>query len=105
MRAGLLKDTITFQQPVSVKDIYGADSIRWDNVITTRAQVSYNSGQRQNQNNEIVHSYTITFTIRYYHNINERMIIVWKGNKYRILSINRELYKQSITIITELINE
>lgn len=105
MRAGLLTEEITIQTPVSIKDIYGADSIRWDNIINTRAQVSYNSGQRQNQNNEIVHSYTITFTIRYYHNVNERMIIIWKGNKYRILSINRELYKQSITITTELINE
>lgn len=105
MRAGLLRDTVTFKEPVSVKNEYGADSIRWDDVISTRAQVSYNSGQRQNQNNEIVHSYTITFTIRYYHKINERMVILWKGNKYRILSINRELYKQSITIISELINE
>lgn len=105
MRAGLLTEEITIQTPVSIKDIYGADSIRWDNIINTRAQVSYNSGKRQNQNNEIVHSYTITFTIRYYHNVNELMIIIWKGNKYRILSINRELYKQSITIITELINE
>lgn len=46
MRAGLLKDIITFREPVSIKDMYGADSIRWDNVITTRAQVSFNSGQR-----------------------------------------------------------
>lgn len=105
MRAGLLTEEITIQAPVTIKDIYGADSIRWDDVISTRSQVSFNSGQRQNQNNEIVHSYTITFTIRYYHNINERMIIVWKGNRYKILSINREIHKQSITIITELINE
>ena len=33
------------------------------------------------------------------------LIHIWNGNKYRILSINRELYKQSITIVTELINE
>lgn len=105
MRAGLLTEEIMIKEPVAVKDMYGANQTRWDDVTSTRAQVTFNSGQRQNQNNEIVHSYTITFTIRYYHKVDERMIIVWKGNRYRILSINRELYKQSITIITELINE
>nr|WP_244668142.1 hypothetical protein [Phocaeicola vulgatus] len=43
--------------------------------------------------------------MRLYHKVNEQMRIIWNGNKYRILSINRELYKQSITIVTELINE
>ena len=37
MRAGLLRDTVTFKEPVSVKNEYGADSIRWDDVISTRA--------------------------------------------------------------------
>lgn len=105
MRAGLLRDSITIQEPVVVTDIYGGSSIEWRDIVNTRTQVNFNSGNRQNQNNEIITTYTITFTIRFYHKINEKMRIVWNGNKYRILSINRELYKQSITIITELINE
>ena len=40
-----------------------------------------------------------------YHRVNEQMRILWNGKKYRILSISPELYKQSITIITELVNE
>ena len=87
------------------QDVYGANGIDWKDAISTRAQVTYNSGNRQNQNNEIIHCYTVTFTIRLYHKVNEQMRIIWNGNKYRILSINRELYKQSITIVTELINE
>lgn len=105
MRAGLLQNPITIQEAISIKDGFGANSIEWKDVVSTRAQVTYNNGNRQNQNNEIVHSYTVTFTIRLYHRINEGMRIIWNGNKYRILSINRELYKQSITIVTELINE
>ena len=97
MRAGLLNYPITIQEPVTVKDVYGANGINW--------KVTYNTGNRQNQNNEIIHCYTVTFTIRLYHKVNEQMRIIWNGNKYRILSINRELYKQSITIVTELINE
>ena len=105
MRAGLLNNPITIQEPITLKDVYGANGIDWKDAINTRAQVAYNSGNRQNQNNEIIHCYTVTFTIRLYHKVNEQMRIIWNGNKYRILSINRELYKQSITIVTELINE
>lgn len=105
MRAGLLTEPITIKEPIIIKDEFGGNAIDWKDVISTRAKVTYNSGSRQNQNNEIVNTYTVTFTIRLYHRIDEPMRILWNGNKYRILSINRELYKQSITIITELINE
>lgn len=105
MRAGFLKYVITIQQPITVQNEYGANGIDWIDVISTRAKADYNSGNRQNENNEIVHNQTITFTIRYYHNIKDDMRIIWNGNKYRILSINKEIYKQSTTIITELIND
>ena len=105
MRAGDLKYVITIQQPITVQNEYGANGIDWKDVISTRAKAEQNSGNRQNENNEIVHTYTITFTIRYYHNITDDMRIIWNGNKYRILSINKEIYKQSATIITELIND
>lgn len=105
MQAGLLREPITVQEPVTIKDNYGANTTDWKDVISTRAQVTYNNGNRQNQNNEIVHTYTITFTIRLYHRVDELMRIIWNGKKYRILSINKELYKQSVTITTELINE
>lgn len=105
MRAGELRETITIQQPAVIQDDYGANGIEWKNVISTRAKAIYNSGNRQNENNEIVHNSTITFTIRYYHNVTDDMRIIWNGNKYRIVSIYKELYKQSTTIITEIIND
>lgn len=105
MRAGDLRETITIQQPITIQNEYGANGIEWKDVISTRAKADYNSGNRQNENNEIVHNHTITFTMRYYHKVSDDMRIIWNGNKYRILSINKEIYKQSTTIITELINE
>lgn len=50
MRAGLLNYPITIQEPITLKDVYGANGIDWKDA--TRAQVTYNSGNRQNQNNE-----------------------------------------------------
>jgi len=87
MEAGLLKEVITIERPVVVKDEFGANKIDWETFIEkTRAGVSYNSGNRVNENNEIIFAYTVIFTIRLYHNIDERMRILWNKNKYRILS-------------------
>ena len=49
MRAGLLNYPITIQEPITLKDVYGANGIDWKDAISTRAQITYNSGNRQNQ--------------------------------------------------------
>jgi len=41
-------------------------------------------------NNEVIWSYQVNFTIRVYHQVNEKMRIIWKGKKYRILSIEED---------------
>jgi|WetSurMetagenome_2_1015567.scaffolds.fasta_scaffold382465_2 SPP1 family predicted phage head-tail adaptor len=106
MRAGLLRETITIQQPVIEKDEYGSGNNSWKDLIRTRAQVTYKSGDKINQNNEIINTNNIIFTIRSYHQINDTYRILYKGKKYRILFIKMESYnKQSITITAEIINE
>lgn len=106
MRAGLLRDTIKVEKPTVVQDDFGANHIEWTTFIEkTRAQVTYSNGNRANQNNEIVYSYEVIFTVRAYHQITENMRIIWKSKKYRILSIEESLEKQNLTIRTELINE
>lgn len=106
MRAGLLTEVVTVEQPIIVTDDYGANSIQWKPmIINTRAKVSYSSGNRANENNEIVFAYEVLFTMRIYHQIDERMRIIWKNRKYRILSIERNREQQHLIIKTELINE
>lgn len=105
MRAGLLRDTITIQRLDIAKDSFGSITSNWIDKITTRAQVKVNSGNRVNQNNEIINTYNVSFLIRLYHNVNESDRIIYNHKKYRIISIDKELPKQSITIIGELINE
>ena len=106
MKAGLLNEVIRIEKPVTDRNEYGADSKRWETWISkTKASVTFNSGNRINENNEIIHSYQVTFIIRVYHRINEDMRIIWKNKKYRILSLEENKQRQSITIRTELINE
>lgn len=106
MQAGTLNQQIRVENPVYNKNAYGSDSIRWETQIAkTRAAVTFNNGNRANENNEIIFTYQVTFTVRIYHQIDERMRIIWKNKKYRILSIEYNQKKQQQIIRTELINE
>lgn len=104
MRAGILTEPITFKKASIVKNQYGQEETYWDNYIITRGNVKFNSGNRVTENNEIVNAYTVIFTVRNYHKIDEFMRILWKCKLYRILSIENNREKQSLIINAELIN-
>lgn len=104
MRAGLLIEPVTIKKAEIKKNEYGQEETVWNDYLSTRANVSYKTGNRVTENNEIINTYTVDFTVRSYHKIDEFMRICWNGNIYRILSINRDKKKQSITIAGELIN-
>lgn len=106
MRAGLLNSVISVEKPEVVTDEFGANTLKWvQHIPKTRAKVTYNSGSRANTNNEIIFAYEVVFTVRIYHQIDERMRIRWEGKKYRILSIEEDRTLQQLTIKTELIND
>lgn len=106
MRAGRLTEVISVEKPVQRQNEYGATALEWESFISkTKAEVTYSNGNRRNENNEIIFAYEVVFTVRIYHQINERMRIIWKNKKYRILSIQENKELQSLTIKTELINE
>ena len=87
MRAGQLTEKITLQEATISTNSYGANDLVWNDVLTTRANVIYQNGNRINDTNEITFAYTVTFVIRSYHKINERMRILYNDKLYRILSI------------------
>ena len=104
MRAGVLTEPITFIKAEISKNDYGQEETVWNDYIKTRSQVKYKSGNRATENNEIINTYTVEFIVRRYHKIDEFMRILWNGKYYRILAINEDRLKQSITITGELIN-
>lgn len=105
MRAGLLRECIKIQKPVVATDGYGANDVEWQDYIFTRAYITYSEGNRINDNNEVTFAYIVNFDIRIYHDINERMRVIYNGKKYRILSIQQHKDIQKLSIKTELINE
>lgn len=105
MESGRLNEIITVERPIIDQDGYGGNDVVWNEVIKTRADVQFSSGNRATENNEIVFNYNKIFTVRYYHKIDEKDRVIWNGKKYRILNLNYDRDKQYLQITTELINE
>lgn len=105
LRAGLLREIVTFQRAEITRDAFGEQSTTWHDVLTTNARVVYGGGSRTERNNEVYNTFTVSIIVRSYHNINEQMRILFDGRYYSILSINREQHNQQITIIASVINE
>lgn len=106
MIAGRLNEIIAIEELKIIKNEYGEEQT--DNYVykfKTRTEVNYNGGNRQIDNNELFFSNDVTFTIRYYHNINELDRIKWNKNYYRILAIERNRQLQLINLKCNLINE
>lgn len=105
MIAGILKDIITIKRAVIVKNDFGEEVETWSDVTTTRAYVKQSSSRRNEENGEITYDFIKEFRVRIYVDVRPYDIIIWNGQKYRILSLDKQKDLQQITLQTELINE
>lgn len=105
MRAGGLKYQITIQSPIEKKSDFGSVEKEWKDTIVTRADVIWLNGARVKDINELLSTYKVEFRIRRYHNVNEKMRVLYAGSKYRIEAILPNDSKQMLTLVTEKINE
>ncbi len=105
MIAGILKEVITIKRAAIVKNEFGEQVETWSDVTTTRAYVKQSSSQRSEENGEITYNFIKEFRVRIYVDVQPYDIIIWNGQRYRILSIDKQKDLQQITLQTELINE
>lgn len=95
MRSGRLNNFIIIEEPTSVTNEYGEEEKTiYSEKLRTRCDVINDSGSREVDNGEIFYSYTKTFILWDYFDkvLNEFDRIIYKGNPYKILSI--ELVKE-----------
>ncbi len=103
MRAGSLNETITVEQAVTEKNELGevVENL-WAKKFSTKAQVIYKSGQRE-EDYSIYTDYTVQFVIRYYHQVSETDRIIYRNKPFRIESIEYSREYQMIKINARLI--
>lgn len=104
MRAGLLNELITIYSNKIEKDEYGYEKRTQTKKMKTRARVVHKSGNRSNENGEIVYSNFDTMSVRMYVPIESTDIIKWLGREYRVLYISPDRNRQEIDIDVELVN-
>ena len=105
MRAGQLNQIISIYGMDSITDEYGSVTKSLQLLTKTKAQVKFNSGNRETDSEYIYHSDIITFTIRDHYKVNEEMTIEYYSRKYKVLSIEPDVQNRTLTIKTERIIE
>ena len=106
MISGRLRlEKIDVLKPIVIVNEFGSQETTYEHRFTTRCEVVRTSGSREVDNNDMFYGERKTFSIRYYHPIENFDIIIWKDKRYRILDIDKNRDQQRIIIQTELINE
>lgn len=105
MIAGRLNEVVKVYNVNSTINSFGERLEEYVLTMTTRARVEYNTGGRQNENDEIVFNYTKTFNLRSYVPVVDTSHIEWQSKMYRVLSVEHRREYNDIVVVTELINE
>lgn len=106
MNSADLKDRIDIYGLVITETPSGFTNRSWVKKYSTRARVNYSSGNRTIENDEIFFTVDREFIMRHYVPIVDTDIILWKDEKWRVLSIdhNRE-YHNIVVRTTKILDE
>lgn len=105
MKAGLLDTEVKILRPEITRNAFGEQEEEYKDHYTTKARVLHNSGTRDIQNGEILHTYIKTIEVWKYVDVIETDFIVLNGKQYRILEIEPDKVQQKQIITLELIND
>ena len=80
MRAGLLDTEVKILRPEITRNAFGEQEEEYKDHYTTKARVLHNSGSRDVQNGEILHTYIKTLEVWKYVDVVETDFIEFDGN-------------------------
>ena len=103
MRAGSLKYTIKLLVSKLTSDSFGAKTEEWIVYADVRAGIIYKGGNKNISDYEMFNSSNIDFTMRYDKLINEQMRINFNNKIYKIASLNKNPFDNSLIVSAELI--
>lgn len=105
MRAGLMRDIVVFESPVLNETEYASSEPAYEESFKTYARVVHESGKRSIEADRIVNPFTVKIMIRMYHKVSRDMVIIYNGERYRILDVNSDRANNCKVITAEVINE
>lgn len=104
MNAAILKEPIKIKALTTTKTQYGTIQTSYTLKYETKASVKFNSENMTVSEGEIFYPINRTFIVRAYVPITETDRIEYKGQDYKILSINKNIYYNDIEIVTTIVN-
>lgn len=105
MNSADLRDRIEIYKVTENRTASGAVERSYSFKCSCRARVNYSSGTRTIDNDEIFYSVDREFIVRSYIVVKETDEIRWNGQRWQILSIDRNRTYNNIVIKTQLYNE
>ena len=105
MKAGLLREFITIYRYENVQSPTGEITKQKKEIALLRAYRLKSTGQNKEVAKELFNSQSIVFQIRYFPDIQDSDILVYKDTEYKIVSIDENIWDRSLKITAQKINK
>lgn len=105
MNSALLRNTIDIYELVETKTQYGTIKKDYQHKCQARTHVIFNSENQVISEGEVYYPINRTFIVRAFIPVKETDVIEFEGKRYKIMSINKNIYYNDIEIVATLINK
>lgn len=105
MRAALLREFITIYRYENVQSPTGEITKQKKEIALLRAYRLKSTGQNKEVAKELFDSQSITFQIRYFSDIRDSDILVYKDTEYKITNIDENIWDRTLKITVQKINK
>lgn len=105
MQAGLLRDWVDVMEERVERDKLGGETRKWVRLLRVRARIQDKSADVVDRQREAVYTAVKRVSLRYRPGITRGMRLMWGGEFYRIVSLDRNRRNMSWDIGCELVNE
>ena len=105
MRSALLREFITIYRYENIQSETGQITKEKKEIALSRAYRLKSTGQNKEVAKELFDSQSITFQIRYFPDIQDSDILVYKDTEYKIVSIDENIWDRTLKITVQKINK
>ena len=105
MRAALLREFIIIYRYENVQSPTGEITKQKKEIALLRAYRLKSTGQNKEVAKELFDSQSITFQIRYFPDIQDSDILVYKDTEYKITFIDENIWDRTLKITVQKINK